>query len=55
MDDLFAIEFNGKFIATYLRRGNARAAFNRCMYRINPESDLLRMIGFPSGYIYCEN
>lgn len=55
MDDLFVIEFNGRFIASFKRRGNAENAFSRCMYRINREIDLLRMIGFPSGHVYCEN
>lgn len=55
MDTIFGIEFNGCFIATYKRRGNAENAFSRCMHRINAERDTLRMIGLPSGHIYCEN
>lgn len=53
MDNIFAIEFNGRFVKTFKRRANAEACFRRCVYRIDHDADIMRMIGLPSEHVYC--
>lgn len=55
MDERFVIEFNGRFMKVYTMRKRAENAFSRWMHCINTQRDVLRMIGLPSGHIYCEN
>lgn len=54
MDNLFFIEFNGRFIKSYVLRTRAEYAFQRYMHLITG-NDVLRMIGLPSGHCYCSN
>ena len=55
MDERFVIELNARFMNVYTQRKRAENAFSRWMHCIKQDRDTLRMIGLPSGHVYCEN